>query len=940
MDFHLLGHVEVISGEGAVVPLPPLKRRLLGALLLSERRTIAVERLMLAVWGDTHARKEALKTHVSELRLLVPGRIPPAGPDGYRLRLLPGDTVDVDTFHDLVATGERLAEAGEHRAAVASLREALNLWGADPLADVPTGDPRLRQRRQALLRQRQDAMVLMFETRLALGHHREIVADLRGELEDSPDAESLHVLLVNALYRSGQRVPALQHADAAAGILLEENGDPGERLRRLRAQIEADGTGPAAAAGAGGAATALPAVPAQLPPDVLDFTGRSHEVERLTGLLTPAPDATGVPIVGISGLPGIGKSALAIHVAHRLRPRFPDGQLFVHLAGRSGRSANVGEMLAELLATLGVPAQDLPPSTVGRAGLLRSVLAGRRVLIVVDDAAGVSQASHFLPGTAGCAVIITGRALLNGAGIRSFPLQPLRGEESLTLLGEIVGTDRVRREPEATRTVLEACGGLPLALRIAGSRLSSQPHWPVELLASRLQDRLKGLADGDLAVEASIAESYEALSPPARHAFRVLALAGPGDWPMWLTGMLLGAEQADDALAALTSHSLLSPAGADDLGHPRYRQHDLVRDFAEARLAEHVDEWDTTMNRLLLGWLLLADRASAAIPGEPFFPPPARLHWDLHVPVQAQKLIDADPGGWLARECAQLLAVIRAACEENRYRQGYGIALRLASHLYRAGRDRDAEDMWRIIMRTAAAAGDRRLAAEARHRMAALITRGPGGPARALPMLDTCVAVFAELVDRNRWARSLALRAFCAYRLYRDSGGPGVERAARDAGEALELARLTGEGYTELVCLRTLGLVASASGHHAEAIDRCEAALARGRAVTDTSGDAAYEVFAAVALATVLVAAGEAGRALAVCETALDAARGTGHAPAQAALAERAGDALSALGRAREAAQRYGEAVALCGTDEADPHRSRYDGKLGRATSGGGGSPA
>lgn len=843
MQFAILGQTSVIS-DGKRIPVSRTKRRVLSALLIAGDEGMSGEALVAAVWGDAHDRDNSLKSCISLIRRIVgPDRLPSGDARGYRFCLQPGDTFDVATFRNLVGDAARLTAAGDHTAAQV-LQKALALWSHNPLTDLPEESADLRATREELLFERRAAQTTLFRLQIDLGQSQSIVADLRRELAHDPLSEEWHYLLMRALAAAGHQSESLRHFDAACEVFLRETGGrPGQRLQQLRDEIDARGADVPPTA----APPAAPpmAAPAQLPADLLDFTGREQEVDRLVKLLTPPKDATGVPVLGISGLPGAGKTTLAVHIAHLLRPKFPDGQLFVQLASGGG-APKIGEMLAELLDSLGVPAQNLPASTAGRAKLLRSTIADRRVLVLVDDAASASQASNFLPGTAGCAVIITSRAVLTGPGIRSFPLGPLCDEESKSFLEGVIGADRIEREPAAAENVLNACGGLPLALRIAGSRLLAHPHWPIEFLAARLQDRLKGLADGDLAVEASIAESYEALPEAAQHAFRVLALAGPGDWPMWLASMLLGAEEADNALAVLTSHSLLSPAGADTLGHPRYRQHDLVRDFAEDRLHEHVDERDITMNRLLLGWLLLADRAAAAIPSEPFFPPPARLNRNLHVPAQALRLIDADPDGWLTGECAQLLAVIRVACEENRYRQGYGIALRLASYLYRAGRDRDAENMWRVIMRTADAAEDDRIAAEARHRVAALIARGPDGPSRAIPMLDLCVATFEELVDRQPWARALALRAFCFYKL----AGP-LERAVQDATQALELARLMEDRYGELVCLRTLGLVAAADGRLSEGTAQCEAALALGKALTEASGDAAYEVFAAAALARV-----------------------------------------------------------------------------------------
>ncbi|GHE32205.1 SARP family transcriptional regulator [Streptosporangium violaceochromogenes] len=885
-------------------------------MLAAGETGLTAEALAVAVWGDLHDRAGSVKSCLAEMRRLLPGRVPLGTSGGYRVRLAGGDVLDLEEFRKLAADGMVLARSGDREAAALLLRQALELWGDPPLEDLPGGVPPLHNIRASLLSERATALAMFFRLEMEFGRHHAILSGLRKEAEREPLAEEWHELLMRSLYLGGRRGEALRHYTDVADTLRRETGHPpGKALRQAYAEISADTQG---AAPPRPGRVVLPR-PAQLPPDITDFVGRRQETQHLTRLLTPRPDTTATPVVLVSGMGGLGKTALAVHAAHLLRPLYPGGQLFVSLS----RTATVGEVLAELLTSLGVPAAELPPTASARSAVLRTILAGRRMLIVIDNAETLHQAQPFLPGAAGCGVIITSRVMLHGPGVRHVQLTHLDGGEALTLLEEIVGADRVSRESGAAGEVLEACGGLPLAVRVAGARLLAQPHWPLRLLA----DRLTELEGGGLAVAASIGESYDALDDGARRAFRVLALAGPGDWPMWLAEMLLGAGQGDAALETLTTHSLLSPAGADRLGHPRYRQHDLVRDYAAARLAERRGERDQGVARLLLGWLVLADRACAQIPGEPAFPPPARLPSTLHAPPRALELIDADPGGWLARECTQLLEVVRLACADRRFRQGYGIAMRLSPHLYRAGRVRDAHDMWRTVMRAAAAA-DVRLAAEARHRVAALTARGPDGPARALPMLDTCVEVFAELVDRQPWARSLALRAWCLA----ESGEAG--RAEEDARRAVELAGLAGDRHVELVCLRTLGVVASARGRHAEAVAAAGAAVEIGRTITGR-GDAAYEAFAAAGLAGVLVAAGQAGRALAVCEAALPLARRVGHPVTQASLAERAGDALMLLGREQEAAAWFGEAVALCGTDGAVPHRAaRYAAKLRTATGG------
>jgi len=961
VHFGILGQTQVRNDDGDPIPIAETPRRVLALLLVAGGEPVATKTLVRVAWGSSHISQHegALKSCIAKLRPLMPGRIPTGGREGYRIELTTIDSLDVTDFRNQVTQATTAIEThDDHRGAIRLLRAALGLWGHPPLPDVPDlsqVDLALHAVRENLLFRRRTAQNALFTAQMELGEHHQMIEDLRTELArqpaDQPADEDLHILMMRALYLLGRRSEALRHyADAVAAIGQSAGRGPSLVLQQLYAQI-ADATERVVAAPESNLAPARPQpVPAQLPPDVRDFTGRAREIDYITDLLTPHPDATAPPIVTISGMGGVGKSVLAKHVAHQLRPYYPDGQLFIHLASRPNMLANISEILAELLMSLNVSPHELPATTPQRTTMLRSLLSGRRILLVIDDAPGLHQIQSFLPGEPQCAVIVTSRVFIPGAGFKNLRLEPLRQAEALRLLGEIIGTDRVEAEPEAAQAIVTACAGLPLAVRIVGSRLAAQQHWPVSMLASRLRDRLDGLdrlAEDETTITAIIAESYEHLSQIAQRGLRVLALAGPSDWPMWLAEMVMGGEHADVALGTLTTHSLLTPAGVDELGHPRYQMHDLTREFAEKRLTEHLSERDMTMSRLLGGWTLLTDRAVALTCGDPGFSPPARISArDILVPAAARELIEADADAWLAGESSQILSVIRLACSENRYQLAYGLALRIAAHLYRRGRGRDAENMWRVIMRSSEGAGDIRLAAEARNRVAALIADRPDGPRRALPMLDVCVATFAQLVDWQPWARSLALRALCRYRIARqlrqtarqDASDAALQEAAAllqqaraDVERGLELAELIEEPWVEVMCRRVLGLVASAQGRHDDAVTWCQAALQQGTRITRQSGDGAYEASATIALASVLVTAGRYEQALLVCQQHQNLLERIRNAAAAAALAERAGDALMGLGRYAEALQHYTQAVASCGVDGPDPLRVRYVAKQERA---------
>ncbi|GGS99095.1 hypothetical protein GCM10010156_66560 [Planobispora rosea] len=965
MHFSILGPTQVRDDDGNALAIAHIPRRLLTLLLFAEGEPVSAKVLIQAVWNASH-NDGALKSAVAKLRPQIPGRIPDREGAGYRLVLLPGDSFDVVDFRTQVAeTTAALNTGGEPVAAVRALRAALGMWGHPPLPDLPDLsriDESLHRARDRLLFRRRSAQNALFDAQMELGLHHDLIEDLHTELAMHPADEDLHVLLIRALLRLGQRAEALRHYSYAEAAIGQATGrEPSPVLRQLHDEITAAPAAalspavPAPAADAQVAAAAVPVrpslpVPAQLPPDVADFTGRDQEITSLLQLLRPTGLASAPPIVTISGLGGVGKSTLARHVAHRLREHYPDGQLFVRLASRSHSTANISEILAGLLSSLKVPAHEVPTATPERAAMLRSLLAGRRMLIVIDDALDADQIEPFLPGEARCAVIITSRSFITGPGFKNLRLEPLPPADMLRMLEKIIMADRITADPEATHAVMEACGGLPLAVRIVGSRLAAQPHWQMGLMAARLRDRLEGLdrlATDNKTMTAIIAESYDTLSPIAQHGMRVLALAGPNDWPMWLAEMLLGTEDADTALGALTMHSLLTPAGVDELGHPRYQMHDLVRDFSDKQLTLHRTERDMAMNQLLGGWMVLADHASARTAGDPGFTPPARISArDLTVPSAARELIDVDAEAWLAGESSQILSVIRLACSNKLYQLAYGLAVRLAAHLYRRGRWRDADTMWRTILLVADGAGDIRLATDVRIRVAALIADRLDIAHQALPMLDACVSTCEQLKDWQPWSRALAWRALCRYRMARrlqgapDTAEPAaqaqpkaavlLEQARADLKQALELAELIEEPWLETMCQRVLSLVASAQGHHEEAIASGRLALQRAQQLSE-HGDDAYQAAAVLALSKALLAAGHHEAALGLCQDHHGLIQRTGNVAAAAALAERTGDAQLGLHRYAAALASYERAVELCGTEDADPLRARYVDKLRRA---------
>src|SRR5215831_2457774 len=321
--------------------------------------------------------------------------------------------------------------------------------------------------------------------------------------------------------------------DQLGGLLGVESGLDTGAGREGVPWPEARVGSPLAVAGSGG--EALPVC--QLPPAVTDFTGREPQVAQLLEVLSHDRDRVGVPIAVIAGLPGAGKTALALHVAHLVRAAFPDGQLWVPLEGATGHPRDPGEVLGELIRALGVPGSAIPASTQERASLYRSRLAGRRFLVLADDAATAAQVQPLLPGTSQCAVLITSRSeLARPPGSRLLLLDPLTRAEAVQLLAKIVGEQRVAAEPDAAGELAAACGQLPLAVRIAGARLTARTSWQLSALARKITDarsRLDEFQAGDLSVRASLTQSYQALGEAARTAFRRLALLDTPEFTEW-----------------------------------------------------------------------------------------------------------------------------------------------------------------------------------------------------------------------------------------------------------------------------------------------------------------------------------------------------------------------------------------------------------------------
>jgi DNA-binding SARP family transcriptional activator len=615
--FGVLGPLEVRLDDQNVEIAGGKRRLVLATLLLNANRLVTFEKLIKAVWPITPPRSAVanLYTYMAGLRRSLPSgqvRIRTRS-SGYSIAVQPHE-FDLHTFERLAAGAKRLRADDRQAEAADLLRRALALWRGEPLEDLsasPVWEANVSRLTEARLAAVEDRLGLLAE----LGQYATAISEARSVLHGHPFREQIWRQLMLALHHSGRRAEALQVYVEVRQRLVDELGvEPGTELRRAHAEILA-----AEGLSCGEPMTAAEASSVcQLPPDIPDFSGRAGPVRELAGILSGGGANTAPATVVVLGPPGVGKSSLALHVAHTVRATFPHGQLYAHLAGTTGSPREPGALLAEALRALGVTGTAIPKGLDERAALYRTRLADRRVLVVLDDAANAAQVRPLLPATAGCGVIITSRhRLAELPGAHPVVLDVLSPEEGRELIGRIVGADRTGQEPEEAVAIVRACGYLPLAIRIAGAKLAGRKTWTLRVLRERLADesrRVSELQVGDLGVRAGFEMSMRMLPPDAARAFRLLGLLDAPSFPGWVIGALLDRRPANDVLDALLDAHLLQLTDVDETGRPRYRLHDLIRAYAREAGTDAPQLRRAALTRVLGGWLALAEQAAARLP--------------------------------------------------------------------------------------------------------------------------------------------------------------------------------------------------------------------------------------------------------------------------------------------------------------------------------------
>src|SRR5690348_11778306 len=935
--FRLLGPLEVLVGDDWRAIGAPKWRSVLAALLIQPGQIVSADTLISEVWGDEPPARAAnlVSIYVLRLRRLIgdaDNAVLVTRAPGYQLRVSATDT-DALLFEQMVRDGRRAYGAGDPQAAARLLTEALGLWHGRPLADVPP-TPLVEAETARLTELRLGAVELRITAELALGGHDQAVAELRRLLADHPLREGLWLLLMRALDGAGRHAEALEvYGQAREAISVQLGVDPGTEVRELHAELLAkDSAGlPAVPAGRLVAAShgkpsaqvddysqppeGIPSQkfqdwrPVQLPADIADFRGRDDQLEHLVGLLSGASasgDPSSVPIAVVAGLGGVGKTSLAVHAAHRVRGSFPDGQLYVDLLGATPNPVPPGDVLARFLRDLGVDGRDIGVDEAERAARYRTVLAGRRVLVVLDNARDAAQVRPLLPGTASSAVLVTTRSRMPDlASTRLVDLNVLDDDDALKLFVKVVGEERAAAEPEATAELLEACAGLPLAIRICAARLVTRSGWTIVAMAARLRDvhrRLDEMRAGDLAVRASFEVSFTSLPAstgsrgidPAR-AFCLLGLwSGPSISSAAAAAMFGVPEySAEDALGVLVDTHLLECVGPD-----RYRFHDLLRVYAAERAEESEPAAGraAAVTRLLTWYMRTADAAATAAA-------PQRYNVPLDVPAGAappRAFAGSEEAlAWYDDERANLVAATRQAAGSGRHEIAWRLPAPLFQMFSSRGNWADCIATSRIALDSARLAGHRQGEAWILNNLGDALgfTRHSEG----IGCLERSLDIRREIGDRMGEAQSANNLADAYHWLGR------TDEALELWRRALELNRAVGYRLGEGIALVNLGWMLVDLGRAGEAIDYLRQAR-EAFAEIDYIDGAGYALHM---LGRCYLSLGRDTEALSCLQQALASHQASGNRGRQAATLTTLGTAQSRAGQAAEARESWTLAAAI-----------------------------
>ncbi|GAA2211774.1 BTAD domain-containing putative transcriptional regulator [Nonomuraea monospora] len=821
--FRLLGPVGIWQGDHRLGPAAAQQRTVLAMLLLEAGRPVPVDRLIMSLWGadPPSLARNAVQGCVSRIRRVLvsagmgaPQAVLTTSPQGYCLAA-DRKTIDLHRFRDLVGLAGRCEPAKAHELLCSGLR----LWRGAPLPDVAGSwlpdivAPNLEEERLAALERR-------IALDLLLGRHWEIVDEVSALVADFPLRERLACLLLSAMHRCGRRVDALSTFQRVRKRFVEEFGiEPGEELQRAHRAI-LDGQEPPLEQALPPATPGV--VPRQLPARVAHFTGRQAELAALDSLL-PAGDegpSRAVPVGVIIGTGGIGKTALAVHWAHQVADRFQDGHVYVDLRGfgPAARPLSPVEVLRILLGVLKVPDHQIPAAFQAQVGLYRSLLAGRRMLILLDNARDSSQVHHLLPTSPGCLTLVTSRVeltdLITVHGARRVSLTPFPDVQAGELLERCLGEEYVAAQRESVADVIRRCAGLPLALTILAARAAARPGFP---LASLLPDLGLDAFDGGEPrsdVRSVFSWSYRALTPEAARLFRLLGLregleidtaaaANLADVPVPRTRRLL---------AELHRTQLLNEAAPG-----RYTSHDLLWTYAreQAHAEDSPAERHAAFRRLLDHYLHAALNGNQRLQSyhrTPLTPPVTQSA------VVPQTFADRRQAlAWFRRERRTLLMTIRKAAAVNLDTHVWQLAYAMRLFLYQQGHFNDQVSVSRIALAAATRQADRAGQAHAHFGLGQAYVELMNTAAAHTHLL-AAIDLYREVSDELGQAN---VHAFLG-RL----GADGDLDAISHAEQALALVRAAGHRAEEARCLNNIGWIHAQRGEHQQALRHCAEALA------------------------------------------------------------------------------------------------------------------
>jgi DNA-binding SARP family transcriptional activator/Tfp pilus assembly protein PilF len=853
LRFGVLGPLRVWRGETAVDLGPVQQRVVLAVLALQAGRPVGRQQMINAIWGDAPPRNAVnlVQRHVSGLRRVLEPERPGHAPSGllawteagYQLTL-PKGSLDLDVFEGELGRARAARAAGQPREAADALHSALGLWRG-PVCDG-LSSPFLDSQADRLDESRISVLEERIELDLAIGVHADLIAELRDLVAEHPLRERLYGLLMLALYRAGRQADALAAFRDARRQLHDELGvEPGAALQQLHQQILAadpkliEVAAAEVTADVGATTGTQRPLPAQLPHQIPDFTGRHAELEQLDALVAGDRESIGTSVVitSISGSAGVGKTALAVHWAHRVSEEYPDGQLYVNLRGfdPTGSAMKPAEAIRGFLDAFGVTPQQLPTSLEAQAALYRSLLAGRRVLILLDNAADEDQVRPLLPGSPGCLVIVTSRNELPGLivteGAQPVLVDLMSVPEARQLLSRRIGENRVAAETEAVDSIIALCARLPLALMLVAARAATHPGFRLSALAAELSEAggsLDAFDSEDRAtnVRAVFSWSYQRLSVGGQRLFRLLGLHfGPDiSTPAVVSLAGMPKEQVRHALAELTRAHLVSERIPS-----RFAFHDLLRAYAtEVAYTEDPEDYRyAARSRVLDHYLHSAYRADEVLyrhRDRPFTPAAASPGVTPESPADQKQAL-----AWFESEHAVLLAALRQATGFDTHI--WQLASSLASYFKHQSHWRDWRNSQTMALDASRRLSDKRAQALSHSLLgSAFVQLSSYDQART--HLQHALDMYGELGDH-------AGQAYAHHSLARMLERQGhYAEALPHVQEALTLFKAAGNDIGRATALNAVGWFHAQLGDYAQALIYCEKALHLQREIDDRFGQA------------------------------------------------------------------------------------------------------